>query len=349
MPRASKSRSWLLGVIALVAVGFALYVTRPVIVLVAVAMFLSILLAPVARMLNRVMPTALGLVVIFTGIGGVLTGLGVAVFVEFRDVGAKLPHYADRFEEMAQIGLDLAAQLGLDLTWDDIGTKDAIAEAFGFVTSGLESIFGVLFQLLLVLIMVTFMLLEAPTMKAKISKAFDAERRDKVIASLDSMTRKIQRYVVTKTVVSLITGLLTALITAAFGLDFPFVWGLIAFQLNFIPNLGSIIAVFPPTMVALLQFEQPTIAVVIFFTLGSLQFTIGNLIEPRIMGRTLELSPTIVFISMLFWGFFWGFWGVVLAVPLTAVAKIVCEHVNSLRPIAVLLGAPEQAPRKGPA
>lgn len=327
-----------LAVIAIILVGVVLYYTKAVAVLVALSAFLAILIQPAVNWLERHIPKWLALMVVFLGIGLLLTGIGLAFVTQARAVAAKAPEYSARFEEMLQGALEFASSLGIELTWNEVGTTEAITNAIGYVTSGIQSFLGFGAQTLVVLIMVIFMLLEANVFRLKIAVAFKADQRDKVTDSLDSATRKIQRYVVTKTLVSMMTGLITGLVTYAIGLDFPFIWGAIAFQLNFIPYLGSLIAVVPPTLIAFVQFPDPAIGAFTFFILGTVQFTIGNIIEPRIMGRNLALSPLVVFISMTFWGWFWGLTGIILSVPLTAVIKIVCEHIESLRPIAIMMG-----------
>ena len=331
-------------VVAIVLVGFALYFTRPVMVFVAVSAFLAILLHPLEVWLERLMPKWLSLLAICLGIGGILTGVGAAFFAQAKSVAEKAPVYAERFQEMGQWLLEALQSIGIELTWEEVGTTEAVREVISFATSSIQSVIVLAGQMLLLAIMVVFMLVEAPIYRKKLARSLRPDQSKKILGSLDRATYKFQRYVVTKTLVSLSTGLLTGVICALLGLDFPFVWGALAFQLNFIPYLGSIVAVFPPTLVAFLQFDDPAMGVACFALLGSLQFTIGNVIEPRIMGRTLELSPLVVFFSMIFWGWFWGLWGVVLAVPLTASVKVICEHVDSFKPFAALLGkeAPEQ-------
>jgi predicted PurR-regulated permease PerM len=338
MPQGRRTRLVFLAVIALIAIGFALYFTRPVAVLFAVAAFLAVLLQPVVRWLDRYLPGWLSLAVTCLGIAVALTGVGLALFVQVRSILEKTPEYAARFQTMLQGALDWVRSLGFEITWQDIGTSDAVTSALGYATEGLQSIFSVATQALLVLIMVIFMLIEGHAFRDKMARIFEPTGGARVDASLSSATRKIQRYVVTKTLVSLVTGVITSLVTAALGVDFAFVWGAIAFQLNFIPYLGSIVAVFPPALVALVQFDTPEVAVITLLSLGAIQFTIGSIIEPGILGRSLALSPLMVFMSMMFWGFFWGLLGVVLSVPLTAVIKIICDHVDTLKPIAVFLG-----------
>jgi len=328
----------LLAVIALTMIGFVAYVTRPFMVLVVLAAFLAILLSPLNRWLEKYVTRWGALAGILVLIGATLTAIGLAFFVQGRSIAEKAPEYTQRLKDLSEGLLAWVQEQGLNISWDEVGTKDAMTQALGFVGSGVESVIGIITQTLLVLIMLVFMLMEADSFHNKLVQALGTGNRDRVDKSLTRATKKIQRYITVKTLVSLTTGMLTWGITSLIGLDFAFIWGAIAFQLNFIPYLGSVIAVFPPTAIALLQFDDPTPALLTFFVLGGLQFSIGNIIEPRIMGRTLSLSPTVVFLSLLFWGWFWGPLGVVLSVPLTAVLKTVCQYTEPLKPIALILG-----------
>lgn len=337
-PSRTDAQTVFLGIIALFVVGLVAYVTRPVTVLIVLAAFLAVLISPLKRWLEKYLMKWGALIALLGVIGGMLVGVGLGFFVQARSIAEKAPEYTERLKDLTEGALAWGQARGIEIKWEDVGTSEAVASVLGFVTSGVESVLGIATQLALVLIMLIFMLMEGDSFHRKFVRALAPNNPERMDRSLRTATAKIQRYITVKTLVSLTTGLLTWGITHLLGLDFAFIWGAVAFQLNFIPHLGSIIAVFPPTLIALLQFDGISVAALTFVILGSLQFSIGNIIEPRIMGRTLSLSPTVVFMSLLFWGWFWGLMGVVLSVPLTAVIKIVCEYVEPLRPIALLLG-----------
>ena len=346
MSGTEKRRNFLLGFISLALLLFLLQIGQPIIVLVIFSLFLAILLQPLAAFLDRFMPNWLSIALVVVFIGVLLGGIALLFYAQARSVAEKAPEYSARFQVVIDWLVQRSEEQGYEFT--DLESSDAVTGVLAMVASGLESIFGFAGKTLLVLIMTIFMLIEASSLKNKIERAFGGDQSKRVRQSLDSMTLQIQRYVTTKTVVSLVTGVLTGCITYALDVDFPVIWGAIAFQLNFIPHVGSIIAVFPPALVALAQYDSPNTAVATLLILGSVQFTIGNIIEPRIMGQTLELSPVVVFISMLFWGWFWGAAGIMLAVPLTAAVRIVCLHVDSLRPFAAILGNPDIPPDQPP-
>jgi predicted PurR-regulated permease PerM len=148
----------------------------------------------------------------------------------------------------------------------------------------------------------------------------------------------VQRYLGIKTIISLVTGALAATLTAAVGLDFPLLWGLLAFLFNYVPTIGSLIASIPPIALALVQFGLVETGIIAVGYLA-LNITIGGLLEPRIMGRGLGLSTLVVFLSVVFWGGVFGPIGMLLSVPLTMTAKIALESSERTAPLAILMGS----------
>lgn len=189
-------------------------------------------------------------------------------------------------------------------------------------------------SLLVVFLILVFMLFEAATFrrKARTLLASDAARE-----RFSRMAHEIQRYIGIKTAVSAATGLLIGVWVGVLGVDFAIFWGLVAFVLNFIPNLGSIIAAVPTTLLATVQIG---VGRALLVALGYLvvNMVIGNFIEPHLMGRRLGLSTLVVVLSLVFWGWVWGPIGMLLSVPLTMVVKIMLENTEEFRWVAVLLG-----------
>ena len=147
------------------------------------------------------------------------------------------------------------------------------------------------------------------------------------------------RYISIKFFISLATGILSFITTWLIGLDFPIVWGFLAFIMNFIPFFGSIISVGATTLFCLVQFYPnwgKTVFILVFLT--GINMVLGNIIEPRIEGKNLGISPVAILVSLSIWGYIWGFTGMLLAVPLTVIIKIVCENIDYLRAFAIILG-----------
>ena len=199
-------------------------------------------------------------------------------------------------------------------------------------------------SLLIIALIVVFMLFEAATFRSKVRIAFTgagAEER------FSRVMYEIQHYIGIKTVVSAATGLLIGVWVGVLGVDFAIFWGLVAFVLNFIPNLGSVIAAVPTTLLAMVQIG---VGRGLLVALGYLvvNMVIGNFIEPHLMGRRLGLSTLVVVLSLVFWGWVWGPIGMLLSVPLTMVVKIMLENTEEFRWVAVLLGDSRSAERLAP-
>jgi predicted PurR-regulated permease PerM len=141
----------------------------------------------------------------------------------------------------------------------------------------------------------------------------------------------------TKTLTSLADAILVTVVLWIIGVDFALLWGFVTFVLNFIPNIGSIIATILPFVASLLQFNTLAVPLLVLFLLGSIQMLMGNVVEPRWMASSLNLSALLVLFSLIFWGWLWGGLGMILAVPLTSTLKIIFENVNALKPIAILM------------
>jgi len=304
------------------------------------ALFLAtISLAPLRAMLTRGVPEVLGVGVLMVVVFLLLTLL-VAVLTSslaaFRD---DLPSYQARVAELQQHGIDWLEGHGIDVP--EVGERSVrqgldLGRVMDFVGSALGQLTGVLGNFALILLLVVFLLLEVHALPRKLDAIGGAGKgRER----LERIVDNVNRYVGIKSFVSGLTGLLSGLLCAAAGVNYPALWGLLAFLLNFIPNVGSVIAAIPPIALALVQEDLglgPAAVVLVGYV--ALNFGIGNFLEPRMMGRSLDLSALVVFLSMVFWGWVLGAVGMFLSVPLTMVLKITLESSATTRPIAVLLG-----------
>jgi len=161
----------------------------------------------------------------------------------------------------------------------------------------------------------------------------------RIAAVLNNINRQIQKYLIAKSLISLTTGILFGVVLTLFGVEFALIWALLAFMLNFIPNIGSVIATVLPLTVALIQFSSVAEVFWIAICLVAIQMIIGNFLDPRIVGRSLNLSPLVVLFTLIFWGWLWGIIGMFLAVPIAVVIKIIFENIKPLRFISVLMSA----------
>ena len=208
-----------------------------------------------------------------------------------------------------------------------------------FVSALGTALTGLFGKSLLVIIYVLFLLLEQTRFDSKISALFPDAARRKEVRSLISRTQEdIQTYVWIKTLVSITTGISSYAVLLFVGVDFPEFWAFLIFMLNYIPTIGSIIATLFPAVLTLVQFEAPLQPfLIVLLSVGSIQFLIGSVIEPRLLGASLNLSPLVVLLSLALWGSVWGIAGMFLCVPLTVICVIILAHFSQTRPIAVML------------
>ena len=212
------------------------------------------------------------------------------------------------------------------------------------VTSALSKLAGSLTVIAgntgIILIYVIFLLLEQRSLESKLNSLFkEPDRRKKVHEILTEIQRDIEAYIAIKTLLSVVTGLMSYIILIFLGVDYSEFWAFLIFLLNYIPTVGSLIATIFPALLALIQFESFTYFLVVFISIAVIQFLIGNIIEPRLMGRSLNLSALVVLFSLALWGSIWGVVGMFLCVPITVILMIIFSNFEKTRPIAILLSS----------
>jgi predicted PurR-regulated permease PerM len=171
----------------------------------------------------------------------------------------------------------------------------------------------------------------------KINHAFTEDRASKFCGVIQNIDSQIQKYLAIKTVVSFFTGVFALIVLLLFGVDFAILFGLLTFILNYIPNIGSFIATAFPVFFAIFQFETIWPAVWILVILVVIQQIMGTIVEPRLMGEGLDLSPLVILFFLFFWGWLWGIPGMILAVPIAAIVKIVTSNIPELEFIAIFM------------
>lgn len=347
-PRQRAFRS-LLTVAALVVIVAGLKLAGAVLVPFLMAVFLSVLATPMVLWIEqRGIPPGWAVSLTMVAVLGVMVGLGVLVTGSVAGFDQALPGYRAALDMAFDDLVHRASAHGIDA--EQVLRDQSIEPGvvLGMAGSFVSNVLAALSSTALVLLTMVFFLLEVAGFPSKLRAALGDPNAD--LSEFTEIMAEVQRYLVIKTGVSAATGGCVALLLAAVGVDFAVLWGMVAFLLNFIPNIGSFIAAFPAMAVALVQPELGLLPMLVV-GLGYLviNMVIGNIIEPQLTGRRLGLSPLVVFLSLVFWGWVWGSVGMLLSVPLTIVARIVLERSPSLRWIAVLLGpSPEwERPREG--
>jgi AI-2 transport protein TqsA len=298
------------------------------------ALVLSIILAPVVHFLQRFrIPISLAALISILVSMLIIVSLSSIVIVSLNSLNESIPDYSLKFRNLAQIINVFLKRYDTSITeW----LPHLQTVASNFVGAFLTVTMTIVKNSLLIFMITFFMLIEATRFSEKARKIFGDGNFYSY--SFKIIGKDIQRYLLFKTLISLLTGFLVWLALLVLGVDFPLVWALIAFILNFIPNIGSIAATAPPVILSFLQFEGSIrMVLLVLLILGSIQMFIGNYLEPKLMGSHLNLSPLIVFMSMIFWGWMWGPTGMLLATPLTVCLKVILDHHTKTRPFAQMI------------
>lgn len=265
--------------------------------------------------------------------------VGLALIAELisgniAQVSAAAPTYQANIEALIAKASSLA---GFDKPPDIAAVFEQVdlrklASGFAAAAAGFAGSFGI------VLIYVLFLLFEQKGFDKKLRALFpDTEHREEVRSVLHRMQEQIQTYVAIKTFTSVLTGGVSYAVLLIVGVDFAEFWGFIIFLLNYIPTVGSLLGIIFPALLALIQFSTPVPFFIVLGGIGIVQFLIGNVLEPRMTGSSLNISPLVVILSLALWGSIWGIVGMFLCVPLTVIAMIILSYFERTRPIAILL------------
>ena len=345
-PQRINATALSLGLLAVIAVGAVLKIAQAVVIPLLIAWLLSYLLAPVVNFIVRRLRLPAVLAVAFVVLLLLLAAWGAGIVIQQRLLGfAKaFPEYQDRLAA-------LFAHYGrlLDIPGFAFKEADWTAQIGPLVLKTSRFFITFISNAVLVLIFLVFMLLAKPYANDKLRAAFSPERAAAIIDITNTIGRQIGAYLGALFVISFVTGLCVWGALAWLGVEFAFTWGLLAFVLNFIPTIGSIVASIPPVLMALAQ-HAPELwpAVATALALFVIQQTLGNFIAPKVYGDRLNLSPVVILLFLVFWGWLWGITGALLAVPIAAAIQIALAQIPALAPLAVLMGSGKRYAKKKP-
>ena len=332
-----RALRWMVATASLVVIIAGMRTAAPILVQVLLAVLLAIVAAGPTRVLvDRKVPTGLAVLIVVIGmlaIGGVIgTLLGTSV----ADFTRSMPAYESLMDAKLATFMAWLGEKGLDVPeggMRELFDAGALLSVIGRIVDGLR---GLLTNGVIILLIVVFMLLEASTFPAKLRVAWGEDSA--ALLGFERFSLSVKRYLVIKPIMSSATGATVTVLLLVTGVDFAILWGFLAFFLNFIPNIGSVIAAVPAVLLALVQFGVGRSLVVAIGYLA-INTTWSNLIEPRVMGRGVGLSPLVIFLSLIFWAWVLGPVGMVLSVPLTMILKIGLESNPYTRRLAILLGS----------
>jgi predicted PurR-regulated permease PerM len=325
-------------VIVVFLVGVFLKLAKPVLVPFCLALFLSFALTPVLDFLvSKKVPKSVALIGLLALTVVVLFLIGVLFYSSGKTLASELPSY----NEMMRSFLENVDQnlTNPRLKAEVVGWINGLnsEKVGGFILSALGPFVSFVSELLLVFLFMIFILAGRGRMERKIAQAFSEDQAKAVTHAVRRIDKQVQRYFAVHSLVCLITGALTAVVLAVFGLPFAVVFGVITFLLNYIPTLGSIIATALPVLLAAFYFGTIGPALGILALLMTMNIVLGNAVEPRLMGKGLGLSPLLVLFSLFFGSWLWGIPGMILAVPILAVLKIIFDNVPALKTLGAVM------------
>lgn len=326
----------LLGVITFIVIMAGLRAAQSIVVPLMLAVFAALIASPVLLWMERKgVPTWVSVFAIVLAMVAVVGIIGYVAGASVQDFSDRLPFYKQQFQARltkatSNMSEDAAAAVR-DL-FDVFDPAKAMSLAAGLLTG----VGGALTNATLIVFILIFILLEVSGFQKKLHLAIPHSRQ--VMDYISEVAHSIKRYLAIKTLISLATGLTAGGMVALLGVDFAILWGLLAFLLNYIPSIGSILAAIPPVLLALVQIG-PGAALAVTTGYVLINAVYGNLVEPRLAGRGVGLSPLVVFLSLVFWGWVLGPVGMLVSVPLTASIKIALESTESTRWAAILLGS----------
>lgn len=331
-----------LGFIAAVIIFFVFKYLGSLFIPIFMALFLYFLLNKVfKKLVSFKIPKFIVVILFLIVLFALFYFLGVLVFASLSSFVEKYPEYSNKIvstfrglaEKINIPGLNVNRYIQ-QIDW----SKGIDTSA---VTSILYSIFGsftsFIGYLTLVLLFLMFMLTGEGDLAERISSAFSDKRGDKIKEDLGSLEDQVYNYLVTKIYINLITAIGSGIIIYVGGFDFVLLSVLIIFILNFIPDIGAIISAIFPIFFGFLKFGFSLRWFLVLAAIVVFQFTLGNVVAPKVTGKGLNLSPIVILASLIFWGYLWGFVGAILAVPLLAALKIFFEKIPALSPLAKLI------------
>lgn len=332
----SPALRFLLGTACFIVIVAGMKASADVLVPFLLSAFIGILCAPPLFWLQaRKIPTALAVMIVVTVFVLAALMISAVVGASVSDFAKQLPSYQTKLQDEKVALLAWLEGQGIEAPTTILKEQFNPGAAMGMVKNVVTSLGGVLTDSFLIFLTVLFILFEASSFPGKLRRAMEDPNHSSV-ESFRRFNASVKKYLIIKSWVSLGTGLLVCIWLVVLGVDYPMLWALIAFMLNFVPNIGSIIAAIPAVLLALIQLGPGTAAVT---GIGYIVVNVvmGNIVEPRYMGQGLGLSTLVVFLSLVFWGWVLGPVGMLLSIPLTMILKIALENNPDTHWFAVLL------------
>ena len=328
------------GAIFLTILILALIHLRPVLEPFIIAVFIFFLLAPGAHWLNdRGMPLFPAYALVVTGLATLFLLVGMWLYQDLSTFLEGTEQYAQKLDEL-MVKWEGETVLGFTISFEGLRISESQIE--NTVLSLFGEISSFVSLALTVFVFLVFIILEAETLPKRLAAAYPSDTEENLKVILSDIGEGVFRYVILKTAVSLGAGVVTAVILIAMGIPGWLLWSMLTFLLSYVPYIGSLVALIPPAILGFLLLE-PTSAIFLVVLLIAKEQIWGQFIENKLFGSSLDISPIVLLLVTAFWFWLWGIMGMILAVPMAVIAKIILSNIPETRPISILLS--ERAPR----
>jgi predicted PurR-regulated permease PerM len=263
------------------------------------------------------------------------------VFTSVSSFQAEVPVYQQKFTNLYNTTLQTieSNKLFQEYLKPQINIPNLIEgiDFAGIIESLIGGTVGIFGNFILILIYVVFLLSEIGSLRKRLRQAYSLERALKVADIVENVFEDVKKYLVRKTLINFTHAVLVYIVLLIFGVDFAIVWAFLTFFAAFIPNIGAIIATILPFLSALIQYESFGTPFILLIILTLIGFAMGQIIEPKIFGNSLNLSPILILLALIFWGYVWGIMGMFLSVPILSMIKIILSKFESTAPVAILM------------
>lgn len=334
-----------IAIIVVLLTGILLHTIGDALIPFVAALFLANVFLPLVDWLRKKnVPTVFSILLVLVLVAAMFTGIAIVISISINSAGEILPKYGHKWDTVYKPGLaDMLGSVSptlkekvMDFSVSNSLESLPIGEGITSITSSLMSLIS---SFALILLFMLFILAGSGQFRSKLQRAFSSSRSLRLSEMFTDIQSRTRSYTAMMLFINTLSGVNLALVSALFGVDLAILWGFLTFLLMLIPSVGSILAAILPITVAFLQFDS--IGTPIFYTIVVLisQLLIGSVLSPKIMGNNLNLSPLLILVGLLFWGWVWGPWGMVLSVPITSTLVIIFENIPSLQPLAILMSS----------
>lgn len=334
--------------LALAAATAFFYFASPIVIPLVIAVSLAYVLAPFVSLLRRLkIPHILSVLLVILISLVIVFWVGYFLLAQANSLFKDLPKYyngllillSDLKQDLISRGIISSGEGGID--FEVLKLKD-FSGVTKYLVKGIGSILTFVFGSVLVAFLTFFILADQKVIKQKLVKAFGGSKRDVAESILIEISQQLKGFILIKFLVTIGLSIIFTIGFLLIGVNYAYIWGPLAGILNLVPYIGPAIGLFPPLIVAAIQFKSlmPVLWVLIFYEV--VQIIEGNLITPRLIGERVNLNPLAVLVAAMYWIWLWGAIGIILAIPITASIKVICDHIDSLKPIGIILGGKKE-------